>query len=119
MSWQVDARKNMEAKMLAAANGRFGTPVLFCSFEGIHATGEPISTCLLLPTKEEIPATHWPILDPNEPVPNDVEIRTLCFVVSSTIGTSLVQANSSYELALALGHGVLGMFTITPASRVD
>ncbi|KAJ7364143.1 hypothetical protein DFH08DRAFT_267263 [Mycena albidolilacea] len=109
-SWQADDRKNIERDFYRAANGSFGTPGVLCSYEGIHATGEPISNALFLPTQGEIPDVHWNIF--NGKTPESAEARTLCFTIFTTIGLSLVHAESSYQLCMALVDAILGWLSV-------
>ncbi|KAF8206304.1 hypothetical protein K438DRAFT_468628 [Mycena galopus ATCC 62051] len=112
-SWQIDSHKSIEREMYEAATGSFGTPVVLCSYEGVHPTGEPISNILFLPSQEEIAQTHWKLFSQEEP--KSVEARSLCFTVSTTIGRSLVHAESSYQLCMALVDGVLGWLSLYQA----
>ncbi|KAJ7224247.1 hypothetical protein GGX14DRAFT_649174 [Mycena pura] len=113
-SWQTGSRKDVEREMFKAASGAFGTPVVFCSYEGSHLDGVPISNRLLLPSPKEVendPDLHYPLFvkdkDDGTP-PLDPEVRTLCYVVFFTAGQSLTEAKSSHELCMALVHGLLG-----------
>jgi hypothetical protein len=120
VSWQIDSRKDMEKDMFNAAAGAFGTPAVLCSYEGIHPDGELISNRLLLPTADDIAderACYWDVFGPPG-VSVSPEVRTMCFTVFITIGTSLVEAKSSYELCMALVHAFLGMF-FSVAYRLD
>ncbi|KAJ7818263.1 hypothetical protein B0H14DRAFT_2373395 [Mycena olivaceomarginata] len=109
-SWQVDSRKSIERDVFSAANGSFGTPVVLCSYEGVHPTGEPISNHLFLPLPEEMKDVHWNIF--NVKVPDVVEARSLCFTAFTTIGVSLVHAPSSYALCRALVDAMLGWLSM-------
>ncbi len=118
-SWQDDSRKDTEREMYKAAAGAFGTPTVFCSYEGTQPNGEPISSRLLLPTHEEVeanPSLHYAIFTKDEEVPKP-EPRTLCFTVFLSIGQSFVEAKSSDELCMALVHGLLGRLSRCIALR--
>ncbi|KAJ7349317.1 hypothetical protein DFH08DRAFT_959475 [Mycena albidolilacea] len=113
-SWQTDSRKDVEREMFKAGAGAFGTPAVFCSYEGTHLDGVPISNRLLLPSPKEVendPGLHYPLFvkdkDDGTPPPNP-EVRTLCYTVFFTAGQSLTEAKSSHELCMALVHGLLG-----------
>ncbi|KAJ7162646.1 hypothetical protein C8R43DRAFT_991048 [Mycena crocata] len=104
-SWQLDDRKTMEADMYKAADGCFGTPAVFCSYDAVHPSGEPISNHLLLPRKGEEKPAHWNIFSKHIPT---CEGRTLCYAIFLHIGRSLVHAKSSSDLCMALVHALLG-----------
>ncbi|KAJ7692357.1 hypothetical protein B0H14DRAFT_3175422 [Mycena olivaceomarginata] len=113
-SWQTDSRKDVEREMFKAGDGAFGTPAVFCSYEGTHLDGTPISNRLLLPSPEEVendPGLRYPLFvknkDDGTPPPNP-EVRTLCYTIFFTAGQSLTEAKSSHELCVALVHGLLG-----------
>ena len=113
-SWQTDSRKDVESEMFKAASGAFGTPVVFCSYEGTDLDGVPISNRLLLPSPKEVendPDLHYPLFvkdkDDGTP-PLNPEVRTLCYIVFFTEGQLLTEAKSSHELCIALVHGLLG-----------
>ncbi|KAJ7903406.1 hypothetical protein B0H14DRAFT_3679709 [Mycena olivaceomarginata] len=72
---KANDRKNIERDFYRAAKGSFGTPGVLCSYEGVHATGEPISNALFLPAPGEIPDVHWNIS--NGKAPESAEARTL------------------------------------------
>jgi hypothetical protein len=113
-SWQTDIRKDVEREMFKAGAGAFGTPAVFCSYEGTHLDGVPISNRLLLPSPKEVendPRLHYPVFvkdkDDETPPPNP-EVRTLCYTVFFTAGQLLTEVKSSHELCMALVHGLLG-----------
>ncbi|KAJ6512169.1 hypothetical protein C8R47DRAFT_684167 [Mycena vitilis] len=110
-SWQGDRRKDVERQMFQAANGAFGTPAVFCSYEGTHPDGSPVSNRLLLPTLKEVQddlQLYFPLfVKTSNKLPNP-DVRTLCFTIFRTLGKSLTEAGSSDELCIALVHALLG-----------
>ncbi|KAF7330801.1 hypothetical protein MVEN_02419300 [Mycena venus] len=112
-SWQPDSRKDTERTMYKSVAGAFGTPAVFCSYEGAHPNGEPISNRLLVPTNKEVEddrTLHYDIFadDDGTSLP---EVRTLCCTIFTTIGKSLTEAKSANELCMALVHALLGWFS--------
>ncbi|KAJ7725092.1 hypothetical protein B0H16DRAFT_1595240 [Mycena metata] len=104
-SWQTESSKNVEKSMYMAGAGAFGTAVVLYSYEATHPTGEPVSNCLLVPTQQEMsntPTHPWTIgtggASENEPP----EIRDLCITVFLSIGQSLYEANSSYDICIGI-----------------
>ncbi|KAJ7690295.1 hypothetical protein B0H16DRAFT_1857212 [Mycena metata] len=107
-SWQTESVKDAEKSMYMAGAGAFGTAVVLYSYEATHPTGEPVSNCLLVPTRQEMtdnPNHPWTIGKSENETP---EIRDLCITVFLSIGHLFYEAKSSYDICIGIAHALLG-----------
>jgi hypothetical protein len=111
-SWCEDERHNVEADLLVQCKSEFGTPNHHYSFCPTDAQGNPMSTSRFLPTINEVLKDfHWAIT-PTSELPSHPQRRHLWIHVSKLVGRSLVHAKTPWELYVAIGDAMLGVYQL-------
>ncbi|KIY61023.1 hypothetical protein CYLTODRAFT_460202 [Cylindrobasidium torrendii FP15055 ss-10] len=108
-TWSSKGRADVEPAMYQACAGEFGCPSFAYSFAARFADGRAVTNKIYLPEEANIDQRYWHIgRIANESRPTFAEERSLQVSVLLEEGHSLEQCEDAADLAISVGHALLG-----------